>query len=344
MHIVHSTFTNALGGTERHIAELANVQVEQGHRVTVMLRVDRNPYDGHDSMLDWFSPPIEVVRVPRRWPLIPLYFKLRQLKPDIIHTHHGRDSRYLSLAAPKDTPVIGTLHMRYRTKDYKRHDGVICVANWQNPHIRADKHELIRVIPNWVQSSVAPDDATLKALRQQWNIPEDAKILGCVARLVDHKGVDVLIEAFHHAKLENTYLIVLGDGEDKPDLQKQIARYQNPRVILCGYQENIRPYFYLFDGFVMPSRTETFGLVFLEAMDAGCPILATKTQGAWEILGGNEQVFWCSPEDIDGLKHGLQRFSVELNTRWNYPELERHRLPQAAEQVMECYEKLLNES
>ena len=347
MHILHSLFTNAMGGTERHLAELANAQVAAGHRVSIMLRCNRRPYGCDDPFLHWLHPEIEVITLPNywpfsRWPLWPIKRHLARLKPDIIHTHHGRDSRYLARAAVGKIPVVGTLHMPYRDKDCARHDGLICVSNWQMADIPADKQSHSIVVPNWVKNHPAPSDTKKQGLRQTLELGEDVRIFGAVGRLTEEKGVDDLIEAFIAAKLENVVLCVFGEGEMRPQLERLIAEHHmQDSIRLMGYVTDIHPWYHVFDMFVLPSRAETFGLVLLEAMAAGCPILTTKTKGARDVLGDNENVIWADVSSPLSLMQSLRLAAATPREQWEYPELKLHQLPDAVQAVLNFYKRFV---
>lgn len=342
MHILHSLFSNGIGGTERHLADLANAQVKMGHKVTVMLRADRHPYAGLDSFREWLMPQVQIISVPRRWPLLPLFFKLRQLRPDIIHTHHRRDSRYLGLAAPREVPVVGTLHMPFRAQDYRRHQGLICVAPWQLADVPnlPSRHRV--VIPNWIMPSPPVSEEERKALRRRAGVTDQRPLLlGAVGRLTAEKGLEDLVEAFIQANPSGVKLCIFGEGECRPALERRIAEAKRTDIELMGYEPDIRHWYAAFDGFVLPSRYETFGLVLLEAISAGLPILATRTRGALDVLGKHSEVVWAEANHPINLAEALVGFFPQLGKRYDYPQLTQYQPQQAFEKVMDFYKKLL---
>lgn len=348
MRIVHSLFTNAVGGTERHLAQLANEQVRRGHEVSVILRGSRNPYDlEEDPLLNWLSESIKIYTAPKywpfsRWPLWPLRFLLWKLQPDIIHTHHGRDNRYMAKAANGMCPVIATLHMPYKYGDLKHHDGLICVSKWQLRDIPESAKVERVVIPNWVKPTPATDRLAVDMLRAELGLESGDFLIGAVGRLVESKGMDDLIKAFLAANLPNTKLCIIGEGEQRGELEALISKEGTSRIHLMGYREDIRYCYDAFDLFVLPSRHETFGLVLLEAMVAGCPIITTRTDGAIDILGENKQTIWAEPGKVQSLFSALCSARPVMGERWLYPELEKHNFHKASDAVLEFYEKLLS--
>lgn len=346
MHILHSLFSNGIGGTERHLADLANAQLRAGHRVTVMLRADRHPYEGTDTLRDWLDDAVMVIAAPRRWPLVPLYFMLRKLRPDIIHTHHRRDSRYLALTAPRGVPVVATLHMPFRAKDYQRHQGLICVAPWQLADVPIRKDRQRVVIPNWVMPAPEITAQERKALRESVGISERfTRLIGVVGRLTAEKGTEDIVEAFLQTNPAGVKLCIFGEGECRAAIEQKIAAAQaGDRIQLMGYEPDIRKWYAAFDGFILPSRYETFGLVLLEAMTMQLPILATRTRGALDVLGQDTQVVWAQANDPANMAVALERFIPLLGQHYTYPELANYQPQHAFDQVMAFYRSVQHKS
>jgi glycosyltransferase involved in cell wall biosynthesis len=342
MHILHSLFSNGIGGTERHLAELASAQAAAGHRVTVVLRAERHPSEGVDTLQEWLSPKIKVVYAPRRWPLLHLMWLLHQLQPDVIHTHHRRDSRYMGLAARGKIPIVATLHMSFRAKDYERHHGLICVAPWQLADIPIRENRQRVVIPNWVAPTATISDVERFMLRTHAGVSSQyPQLVGAVGRLTPEKGMEDLVEAFIQVNPPHIKLCIFGEGECRPAIEKKIAAANmQERIVLMGFEPDIRRWYAAFDGMIMPSRYETFGLVLLEAMSVGLPILATRTRGALDVLGENHDVVFAMANEPADLAAAITRFLPRIGKPCDYPELEQYFPERAFERVMELYQKV----
>lgn len=344
LRILHSLFSNGIGGTERHLAELASAQAQEGHEVYVMLRADRNPYEGRDALCDWLDTRVQVLRAPRRWPLLPLWWQVWRLRPDIIHTHHRRDSRYLGMVAPPGVPVIATLHLPYRAGDYCGHQGLICVAPWQEKTLTLHPIQQSIVIPNWISAS-ASRESQRAILRAELGASADIRILGYVGRLTEEKGVLELVEAFLAIPQEvasQVQLHLFGEGECRPAIEATITQAgAGHRIILHGYDPDIRRWYAALDGLVLPSREETFGLVLLEAMVAGLPILSTRNHGALDLLGKTPWVEWAECSDTTDLHAALIRFLPLLGEKYIYPELEKYTPGAAFGATMAFYRDML---
>jgi glycosyltransferase involved in cell wall biosynthesis len=117
---------------------------------------------------------------------------------------------------------------------------------------------------------------------------DTAFILG-VGRLVKIKGFDILIHAFNifRQKVVDAHLIILGDGEEKENLIKIVDSLAlQSSIELPGNIENSHIFDYLAkcSFLVLPSRREAFGIVCLEAMMAGKPVIAFNVGGVSEIV------------------------------------------------------------
>ncbi|MDD2877731.1 MAG: glycosyltransferase family 1 protein [Acidiphilium sp.] len=123
-------------------------------------------------------------------------------------------------------------------------------------------------------------DATLFHPDQAVTLPYERPVFLSVGRLAVEKNVP----AFLDLDLPGTKLIV-GDG---PERERLIRRYSGPRTVFLGARQGgeLASLFASADVFVFPSRTDTFGLVVLEALAAGTPVAAFPVAGPRDIIGG----------------------------------------------------------
>jgi glycosyltransferase involved in cell wall biosynthesis len=138
-----------------------------------------------------------------------------------------------------------------------------------------------------------------------------------VGRLNALKRFDRLIAAYAQAKIAETcQLIILGEGELRQDLEKQIKAYglQN-RVLLLGYESNPYKYMTRAEYLVMSSDTEAYPVVLIEALSLGCPVLSTDCpSGPREIIreGVNGLLVALSEQ---ALAAGMQRLCTDQQLR-----------------------------
>ncbi|NJK68107.1 MAG: glycosyltransferase family 4 protein [Richelia sp. CSU_2_1] len=158
-----------------------------------------------------------------------------------------------------------------------------CKINNLNP-------EKFQIVPCVVDGNLFAIEPKPQHLLTKYNL-SDAKILITVARLRStdiYKGVDVTIQALPQiAKtFENVKYLVIGRGDDRSRLEKLAADLGvAERVIFAGFvpTENLAAHYQLADAYVMPSQ-EGFGIVYLEALACGIPVLAGDADGSADPL------------------------------------------------------------
>lgn len=171
---------------------------------------------------------------------------------------------------------------------YSKTDHCICLSNYMHEILYRD-YELdpkkITVIPNGL-SDMTDTSATIKLLRQKWNIPLREKIIFFAGRMDEVKGLTYLLEAFK--RVLTTYpqcrLVFAGSG----DFNKYVQESQDicTKVTYAGLLDTpqLHEWYCLADVGVIPSLFEPFGFVAVEMMMHQLPIVATATSGLNEVL------------------------------------------------------------
>ena len=147
--------------------------------------------------------------------------------------------------------------------------------------------------------------------REKLGIPENAFVFTFVGRVVKDKGVNELIEAFSHlnSEVSNTYLIVVGSDDANIDPVKPITKElmtSNPHIISLGRQEDVRPYMYMADAFVLPSYREGFGVVLIEAASLGTPSITSNITGCNEIIINGVNGALVNAQDSESLYNEMK--------------------------------------
>jgi len=126
------------------------------------------------------------------------------------------------------------------------------------------------------------------------NIPEQVFVFGNVGRLHPDKDQSALLKAYAKVcvKLPETLLVIVGEGRLKQTLQKEAEQLGiEDKVRFMGKVPEVSQYYQAFDCFVLSSDHEPFGMVLLEAMVAGVPVIASHCGGAPEVIGDTGQLF-----------------------------------------------------
>lgn len=156
--------------------------------------------------------------------------------------------------------------------------------------------------------------ATARTAREDFGLPEDAFVMVTVGRVVARKATVQLVRALHASDRPNAHLLIVGDGPDAAAVRKAAAEAGLAgRVHLLGQVSEQRKYQALSvaDIFVSASQHEGFGLVFLEAMAQGLPIICYDHGGQTDFLADGETGFVAPLNDLDRFTCGI----VDLHDR-----------------------------
>lgn len=147
------------------------------------------------------------------------------------------------------------------------------------------KPELVTTVHNGIPGI---DFLERTAARERLGIPAGQVAFVTVAHFYKTKGLDVLVEAAAKvAKETEVHWYLIGDGELKGELERQITRLDlKDRVHLLGRILKARDYLKAFDAAVLPSRKEGFPYAVLEALQAELPTVATDVGGIPEAVSG----------------------------------------------------------
>ena len=146
--------------------------------------------------------------------------------------------------------------------------------------------------------------------------PEGIPVIGALGRLHVNKGFDILLQAAALLRERGmpVKLQIAGDGPEAGTLRTLAARLglQAEDLTFTGWVTGPADYLAKLDLFVLPSRVEPFGLVVVEAMAAGVPVIASDIDGPRTILKSGELGAMVAPEDPSALADAIAVCHVEL--------------------------------
>ena len=334
-----------VGGLARHVYELAHGLSAEGHRVTVYTRgrdgappdeddrgvrviraAEYPPPIGTDDLVPWtLAFNIALVHRAER--------EMREDPPDVLHAHDWLVG--YAAAVLKDltsVPLVATIHATERG----RHGGnlpgptqrfinrverwlvaeservITCSAFMRNEvagWLGADEDRL-EMIPNEVDVGAFAGNG-----RSGLRADGDPLVL-FAGRLEYEKGVQTLLEAVPllARAAPRVRVLVAGDGTYRPDLERRARELRlESRVEFLGFveEEALHAAYQDADVAVVPSLYEPFGLVALEAMAAGTPLVAAETGGLKEIVANGVSGVLFSPGDAAALAEAVLRIRTE---------------------------------
>jgi glycosyltransferase involved in cell wall biosynthesis len=289
MRILHAMLADEVGGVQMAFAHYAALLRYLGHQVVCCVRpgaaiLSRLPADCVVELLPHVCEidPLAVVRASR---LIAAH------SPDVLVVHGKRAARIFDRArfvSRRTLPLVDVLH-RPRFKGIARADRLICVSRALADGALATGVQPDRVIhvPNFL-----PQDACRAAPPHRSNLP----VVGFLGRLVPEKGCDLLLDAL--ALLARTGVPVrariAGSGPAAPALKAQAARLGIAAEIdWLGWVDDVSGFYSSIDVLCVPSRSESFGFVVLEAFSSETAVIATRTSGPAEIIDHGRNGLLC---------------------------------------------------
>jgi glycosyltransferase involved in cell wall biosynthesis len=356
--VLHVIRTNGLSGAERHLAQLVADLPDFGWTsdVLVATAADRN-VTGLIDLLQQAQADVRTIRHPLdASPRLGLALArvLRGGRYDIIHSHLVHADWHVGLTAllGHRPALVSTKHNEdpfrtgrvFRTIEQvwlRRSDATIAIS-----------HSLADFVERWYGQRPTVVHYGLTALPPPPGLrraPGRLRLLA-VGRLERQKGFDVLIDAVARATAAGVdlELDICGAGSQRAALQTSLERSGIAgRVQLLGQRDDVRELMLHVDALVHPARWEGFGLVLLEAMRAGLPVIASAVGAIPEVVADGESGLLVAPDDAAALAATIVRVANDhdLLTRLGDGGRERLRTvfpPQlTARRTAEVYEDAL---
>lgn len=363
MKILHVIDHMGLGGQQRVLLDLVETRAPDMDLTVWSLR--RRDLPGVPERMAAAGVPYRVVGLTHN-PLgvLGLRSLLRQLRPELLHLHleYGTVigvALALSLAAPRPLLVASVANDPHRQALIHRHAGRLLAPRIDlhiatSPGIReailrayADRPRRVETIMPGVdlrrvdRSQVNP--ATVAGYRRS-----ASRVIGTVARLATQKAVHVLLDAtpLLLQQFPDARVLIVGDGPLKATLEQQAQRLGiSSAVTFAGYQEDVASAYAAMDVFVLPSRDEGYGIVFLEAMAMGVPVVGTRVIGSTDAVDDGVTGLLVPYADAPALAQTAVRIlrDAELGRRLSSTAAERVRRSFSREQSVAKVETLYRE-
>ena len=265
-----------------------------------------------------------------------------QLEFDLIHAHFTWPGGYAGAKLAKEfgVPVVITIHENrewflgeYNSKNQKIH------WTWKNADalIRVNKKDvpLLKEFNSnvfFVPNGFSPERLRFmgkNTAREQLGLIEDKKVIFSLGALIERKGFHYLIQAMSEVvkHRKDVLCFIGGSGPLRSRLQKQINKLNlQDHVKLLGFvpDDKLALWMNSADIFVLPSLSESFGVVVLEALAVGTPVVATINGGSEEIITSEDYGLLCPPADPKCL---AEKILIALDKEWD-----RERIRKYAEQ------------
>jgi UDP-glucose:(heptosyl)LPS alpha-1,3-glucosyltransferase len=211
----------------------------------------------------------------------------------------------------------------------------------------------IQVIPNGVdldEFNPSMSQSRRVGERERFGIREEDFLLLFVGNEFGRKGLGTVIQSLSEEGLGTTKLLVCGRGKQGPYQRLAAKLGVDNRIIFTGGREDIASYYAAADLFVFPTLHEAFGMVIIEAMACGIPVVVSREAGAADdhLEEGRTALLLDNPSDPGELARRIKQLIVDRDLRTRIAGAGREKVQSLgwdpiARQVLQVYESVLME-
>lgn len=373
LHIIEAT----IGGARRHVVDACRGLAQRGVSTSLVCAALREPAMRRD-MAELAALGVEVRELPMLRAIRPhvdlghvfaLRSTLRELRPDIVHTHSSKAgvlgrlaSRTVGIGARVHTPhtfafLFGAMFSSRSRALFRAVERSLAPSTARFIAVSRDESatfasagfipaDKVRVVPNGVE----PERFALAQplARAELGVPDDAPCIAVVGLLNIAKGQDLAIRALAEPGLERAHLVVVGHGELHASYE-QTARECGvlERVRFLGWRDDAPRILRTVDVLLLPSRWEGMPYIVLEGLAAGLPVVATRVDGARGVLEEAGCGELCEVGSVESIAGGLRRMlarsraeRAELGLRGQRAVAERYTVAHMVDGLLEVYREL----
>ena len=336
-HVVHIINNLTVGGAERFVTQLLPAQARLGWRPSVLTLVEPNPLAAEITAHGIVYRCMDRARLNDPRLVLDLRRAIRELRPDVVHTHlfyadtfgrpAARSAGVRAVVSTEHSTEGGALSRRRRA-GMRATVGLVhqLVAVSETVRRRAAPRlgvteSSIRVIPNGID--LQPFEAAAPLPRGELDIPAGALVVGCIGRVVESKGYDALLQAVARirtsgstagARTAELCVLFAGDGPDRVRLEARTQELRLGAVVRwLGVRHDVPRILKTIDVFAMPSEWEGHSIALLEAMAAGRACLVSDIPELIEVLGG--ACVRVRPHDLESMTAGLVKLAESPDRR-----------------------------
>ena len=293
MRICHFLSSDTFAGIEQYVDEISNGQSHNHQVIIISNKSVLKEFNNNVSKISFSS-------IGRNSPLglLRLFFIIKEISPDIIHTHAGKPTYMINqIKSFFNVKHVATIHGVKKNHDEFDKADFITVGN--ETYLEKIKNKNKLVIGNWALDPVSYNPSSRK------------EYFLAIGRLVKEKGFDILIDAW---KDIDEKLIILGSGRLKKNLLKQIKDTSQESKIFIEEsvsKNEIDEFYARAKMLIISSRREGGPRVALEALLRGIKVISTRVGHMSDIL---DERYLCNPNSLDSLSELLKNSINQIST------------------------------
>ena len=342
MRIVHIITRLIVGGAQENTILTCRGLHERGLKVTLLTGPETGPEGDMFAQAARYGIDVKVIQNLRRaispvrdlLALVELVAALKRLKPDVVHTHSSKAGILGRLAGrlaavgsvvhtihglpffPYQRRVVNMTYILAERIAAEWVDGIVTVADdmiEQACAARVAPREKFVTIHSGLDTQAFHRDPVRgRQTREQLEIPEDAFVVGKIARLAPLKGHEFLLMALEQlmGRYENLWCLLVGDGSLRGDIEKKLRQFSwGHRVRLTGLVDpgEVPQLLWTMDALVHTSVHEGLPRAVVQGLLAGLPVVAFDLDGAREVIEPGKNGYLVEPGSVHNLVEALDR-------------------------------------
>jgi glycosyltransferase involved in cell wall biosynthesis len=240
---------------------------------------------------------------------------IKSERADIVHTHLSTASLWGGLGARiARCPSVATVQGRNTATCYRLVDRLIANSHAVKEHMVAQgiPADRIHVAHNAIDVGSFARTLSTEEAKRRLGLDPGCLVVGTAAHLSPKKGhMDLLRSARPVAeRRQDAHFVFLGDGPMRKQLTASAEQWGvASRVTFLGFRRDVADVMSAYDVFVLASWWEPFGLVLVEAMALGVPVIATRAGGVPEVVLEGETGLLVPPGDVEALTEAILRLA-----------------------------------
>lgn len=337
MHIVHSVLCGGWGGLEQYPLTVAPGQEDSGHQVTIVTLAG-SPLAKECQRLGRACVEVPAARFRRFDPglisFLREFVKVNQV--DLVHCHRSGELLAWRTALLGLRPrLVLTYHIGVPNQRDPFHAwllarvGAVIAISKENAERMHTRLPVAAKKIHYLANGVAVETVAVRAaegrarrndIRRELTLEPEDFVVMAVGRLCTAKGVFDLLEAA--VGIPHVRFVWAGSAAhtDEPDFEGRLRERieqlgMQKRFVLLGARADVPQLLGCADAFVLPAHQEAFGLVYLEAMAAGLPVIGCRSGGVPDIITSEETGVLVPPRDVAALRAAILRVAGDAEFR-----------------------------
>ncbi len=334
MKILQVCSAETVGGGERHVIDLTRAMIERGHQLHLAVRPNSPLRDAlNETPVQWHElglrNALDVISAQQLATII------QKEKIDVLHAHVARDYTFSGIAARMARPVnfFLTRHHFNPIRSNPFYAWTLAEARALIAVSESVREQLVAafpafidrtvVIPNWIDAR-GEGGLSKEEAREKLGVTRRLAI-GIVGQITQLKRQDLFIRAAAHLIKERywtdaDFMIIGEPGPNDEEYANQLSEMVKDagvenQVRFTGYVEVLPAHLRAFDIVAAPSDNEAFSLVLVEAMAAGCAVIATRVGGMAEIVEDGVTGILIERDDMWSLVAGMSKLLTDKPLR-----------------------------